>query len=234
MNLALAALAGAMPIGLEPISRRGFLPICALAACGAKSILGESARSGVEISGIETIALEDSNYGFTLVRVHTNKAIDGLGQAESPSPVIDSTIKTRGGLENLLVGEDPLQVERLWQKMYAATGLWGRRGVTIAAIGAVETALRDIAGKIVNKPVSELIWRSFATVKETAEIKNYVVPYATVYPPGNTEKNSRALHLGPSARLPGHEVRGAAWRFWPSRCQERRSAHPPGTRDYWR
>ena len=155
---------------------------------GAKSILGESARSGVEISGIETIALEDSNYGFTLMRVHTNNAINGLGQAESPSPVIDSTIKTRGGLENLLVGEDPLQVERLWQKMYAATGLWGRRGVTIAAIGAVETALWDIAGKIVNKPVSELIWRSFATVKETAEIKTYVVPYATVYPPGNTKR----------------------------------------------
>jgi L-alanine-DL-glutamate epimerase-like enolase superfamily enzyme len=164
---------------------------CALAACEVKSILAESSRSDVKISGIETLALEDSNYSFTLVRVRTNTGIDGLGQAESPSLVIDSTIRTRGGLENLLVGEDPLQVERLWQKMYAATGLWGRRGVTIAAIGAVETALWDIAGKILNKPVSELIWRSFATVKETAEIKTHVVPYATVYPPGNTEKEIR-------------------------------------------
>jgi len=49
-------------------------------------------------------------------------------------------------LEDLLRGEDPVQVERLWQKMYDGTGLWGRR-VTIAAIGAVETAHWDIAGK---------------------------------------------------------------------------------------
>jgi len=173
------------------ISRRGFLQTCALGSCTVKSIFAESSRSGVKVTGIETIALEDSNYSFTLVRVRTNTGIDGLGQAESPSLVIDSTLKTREGLENLLVGEDPLQVERLWQKMYAATGLWGRRGVTIAAIGAVETALWDIAGKILNKPVSELIWRSFATVKETAENKTHVIPYATVYPPGDTEKEIR-------------------------------------------
>jgi L-rhamnonate dehydratase len=148
--------------------------------------------SDVKIAGIETIALEDpAGYTFTIVRVRASDGIDGIGQAESPSLVIDAAIKTRGGLEDLIKGEDPLQVERLWQKMYDGTGLWGRRGVTIAAIGAVETALWDIAGKILNKPVSELIWRSLATSKTPAEIKSKVRPYATVYPPGSSDDEIR-------------------------------------------
>jgi L-alanine-DL-glutamate epimerase-like enolase superfamily enzyme len=150
------------------------------------------AASGVKITGIETLALTDpGKYEFTVVRVRTDAGIDGIGQAESPSLVIDAAIRTHEGLEELLRGEDPVQVERLWQKMYDGTGLWGRRGVTIAAIGAVETALWDIAGKILKRPVCELIWRSFATSKETAAIKTKVRPYATVYAPGDTESEIR-------------------------------------------
>lgn len=146
----------------------------------------------MKITGIETIALVDPGKASeTVVRVHTDEGIDGIGQAESPSLVIDAIIKTSGGLENILIGEDPLQVERLWQKMYSRTGLFGRRGVTIAAIGAVETALWDIAGKALGKPVSELIWHSCCTVRETGEIKSKVTPYATVYPPGETEEEVR-------------------------------------------
>ena len=139
----------------------------------------------MKITEIETIALTDPGKADeTLVRVHTDEGITGIGQAESPSLVIDAIIRTDGGLQGLLHGEDPLQVERLWQKMYSATGLFGRRGVTIAAIGAVETALWDIAGKALGKPVCELIWHACCTVREAGEIKKKVMPYATVYPPG--------------------------------------------------
>ena len=146
----------------------------------------------MKITGIETIALVDPGKASeTVVRVQTDEGIDGIGQAESPSLVIDAILKTNGGLENILIGEDPVQIERLWQKMYSRTGLFGRRGVTIAAIGAVETALWDIAGKALGKPVSELIWHSCCTVRETGEIKPKVTPYATVYPPGETEGEMR-------------------------------------------
>src|SRR5688572_4141133 len=145
------------------IHRRELLQTLSLGVLGAGSLLSAE-TSKVRITGIETIALLDpGKYAFTLVRVHTDAGIDGIGQAESPSLVIDAAIKS--GLEALLKGEDPFQVERLWQKMYSGTGLWGRRGVTLAAIGAVETALWDIAGKILNRPVCELIWRSFATTR---------------------------------------------------------------------
>lgn len=146
----------------------------------------------MKITEIETIALVDPGKASeTIVRVYTDEGITGIGQAESPSLVIEAIIKCDGGLEQILKGEDPLQVERLWQKMYAATGLFGRRGVTIAAIGAVETALWDITGKALGKPVCELIWRSFATTRGNNEIRSRVMPYATVYPPGDTPEEMR-------------------------------------------
>jgi L-alanine-DL-glutamate epimerase-like enolase superfamily enzyme len=146
----------------------------------------------VKITHIETIALHDpGKYSETIVRVHTDEGLTGIGQAESPSLVIDAVIRCSGGLEDLLRGEDPTQVERLWQKMYDRTGLFGRRGVTIAAIGAVETALWDIAGQAVGRPVCELIWRAFAATKADTEIKRRVTPYATVYPPGQEPDEMR-------------------------------------------
>ena len=152
----------------------------------------------MKMATIETIALHDPAVGgTTIVRGHTDVGITGIGQAESPSLVIDAIIKRDGGLEQLIRGEDPTQVGRLWQKMYARTGLFGQRGVTLAAIGAVETALWDIAGKMVGKPVCELIWRTFGTTREHATIKTKVLPYGTVYPPGDTLSEMRhkfAIH----------------------------------------
>jgi L-alanine-DL-glutamate epimerase-like enolase superfamily enzyme len=141
----------------------------------------------MKITRIETIALlDETDEACTIVRVHTDEGITGIGQAESPSLVIDAIVRNSSGLEALIKGEDPSEVQRLWQKMYDATGLYGRRGVTIAAIGAVETALWDIAGKVAGRPAHRLIWRSFASTKAGAEPLSRVVPYATVYPSGST------------------------------------------------
>ena len=66
----------------------------------------------MKITEIETIALVDPGKASeTLVRVHTDEGITGIGQAESPSRVIEAIIKCDEGLEQLLLGEDPVQVE---------------------------------------------------------------------------------------------------------------------------
>jgi L-alanine-DL-glutamate epimerase-like enolase superfamily enzyme len=142
----------------------------------------------MKITEIETIALRDAQNGYdeTVVRVHTDDGLTGIGQAESPSLVVDAVIRNSSGLARLLTGEDPREVSRLWQKMYNATGLYGRRGVTIAAIGAVETALWDIAGKAIGQPVHRLAWRPFTTTNVKAEARTAVTPYATVYSPGDS------------------------------------------------
>ena len=146
----------------------------------------------MKITRLETIALRDEHgRDFTVVRVHTDEGVSGIGQAESPSLVIDAIMRNTHGLQRLLEGEDPTQVQRLWQRMYDATGLYGRRGVTIAAIGAVETALWDITGKAAGRPVHELIWRSFASTRASTEARTHVTPYATVDSAGETLEQVR-------------------------------------------
>jgi L-alanine-DL-glutamate epimerase-like enolase superfamily enzyme len=60
-------------------------------------------------------------------------------------------------LTSILVGEDPLDVERLWEKMYYQTNRYGRRGAAIHAISGADIALWDIRGKAEGKPVHELL-----------------------------------------------------------------------------
>jgi L-rhamnonate dehydratase len=60
-------------------------------------------------------------------------------------------------LRDLLVGENPLDVERLWQKMYRGLIYIGRRGIALHALSGIDIALWDIAGKAAGKPVHELL-----------------------------------------------------------------------------
>ena len=49
------------------------------------------------------------------------------------------------------------KVEQLWDQMYTSGVLYGRRGVFVMALSAVDNALWDIAGKYLEKPVHELL-----------------------------------------------------------------------------
>jgi L-alanine-DL-glutamate epimerase-like enolase superfamily enzyme len=62
-------------------------------------------------------------------------------------------------LEPRLVGEDPLNIERLWSAMYEPTHEYGRpdRRGAVAAIGAVDVALWDLMGKALGQPVYRLL-----------------------------------------------------------------------------
>ena len=57
----------------------------------------------------------------------------------------------------LVVGEDPLDTERIWDKMYWGSVRWGRRGVALAVIGAIDIALWDLKGKILGQTVHKLL-----------------------------------------------------------------------------
>jgi len=66
------------------------------------------------------------------------------------------------GLASLVTGENPLEVERLWYRMYRGSIYYGRRGVAIQAISAIDIALWDICGKFYGQPVCILLgakWR---------------------------------------------------------------------------
>lgn len=67
-------------------------------------------------------------------------------------------------LADLLVGSDPMQTAQRYTDLYAAIRNNGRGGITSMAISALDIALWDLKGKILNAPVSALLGAARASV----------------------------------------------------------------------
>lgn len=94
-------------------------------------------------------------HAWLVVEVELADGTVGLGNcalAPSVAKVIVDDI-----LAPLVVGEDAFDVEHIWQRMYRATMAWGRKGIGMAAISAIDIALWDAMGKSVGKPVFRLL-----------------------------------------------------------------------------
>jgi L-lyxonate dehydratase len=94
-------------------------------------------------------------HGWLLVEVFTDEGHVGLGNAalapQATKEVIDLYLKP------LLMGRDPWDVERLWQHMYRKTMAFGRKGIGMVAISALDIALWDLLGKSAKQPVFRLL-----------------------------------------------------------------------------
>ncbi|HLC30529.1 MAG TPA: mandelate racemase/muconate lactonizing enzyme family protein [Dehalococcoidia bacterium] len=98
-----------------------------------------------------------------LVQIETDEGLVGLGEAGGPLGSTQVFVEQQ--LKPLLVGEDPLLVERLWQKMFHRTRAIGRRGLVMYAISGVDIALWDIVGKVAKLP----LFRLFGAFRDTVE-----------------------------------------------------------------
>jgi L-rhamnonate dehydratase len=86
------------------------------------------------------------------VEVSTNKGLKGYGRGgHGGGPVVE------GNLRKLLVGKNPLDIERLWDVMWRATLFYGRAGAAVHGISGVDLALWDLAGKAFGVPVYKLL-----------------------------------------------------------------------------
>ncbi|WP_087017238.1 L-rhamnonate dehydratase [Thaumasiovibrio subtropicus] len=94
-------------------------------------------------------------HGWTVVEVYTDEGIVGIGNVALAPRIAKEIIDQY--LTPLVLGQDPFDYEYLWQRMYRSTLAWGRKGVGMAAISAVDIALWDIMGKATNKPVFKLL-----------------------------------------------------------------------------
>lgn len=97
----------------------------------------------------------------TLVLVHTDSGHVGVGSAYTHPGIAWLVIQQQ--LAPLLVGEDPTDVERLWDKMYRVTRWYGRKGAAMSALGAIDTACWDLRGQAAGKPVWSLLGGSKPT-----------------------------------------------------------------------
>ena len=92
---------------------------------------------------------------WLVVEVETTDGHVGLGNAAlSPKPcksVVDNYLKPA------IIGENIWDYEHIWQKMYRQTLAWGRKGIGMTAISAVDIAVWDALGKASKKPVYSLL-----------------------------------------------------------------------------
>jgi L-alanine-DL-glutamate epimerase-like enolase superfamily enzyme len=90
--------------------------------------------------------------GLALVKIETDEGITGIGLG-SGGKIAEATIEH---LKKELIGEDPIDVERLWHKMWIPK-LIGRRGITTRAISAIDIGLWDVRAKVAGLPLYKLL-----------------------------------------------------------------------------
>ena len=125
----------------------------------------------MKIIDVETILLRlsqvreigDGCQTICVIRVLTDEGIVGIGEAHTnplaAQAIIDSPLYSVSaqGLKHVLLGEDPRDINRLWDKMYRASQTYGRRGLLMHALSGIDLALWDILGKSVGLPVHQLL-----------------------------------------------------------------------------
>jgi L-lyxonate dehydratase len=94
-------------------------------------------------------------HGWLVVEIFTEDGLVGIGNAALAPQVTKQVIDLY--LKPLLIGKDPWDIEFLWQHMYRKTMAFGRRGIGMVAISAVDIALWDLLGKSAKQPVYRLL-----------------------------------------------------------------------------
>jgi len=111
----------------------------------------------MKITDIRTAVIA-ANFPWNLIRVYTDSGLVGLGEAYWGPGVTDVVEK----LKPRLVGEDPMEVDRLWTRMMRLmSGAGSIAGTTVAAISGIEIALLDLVGKHLKTPVYQLLGGKF-------------------------------------------------------------------------
>ncbi|MHC4692070.1 MAG: mandelate racemase/muconate lactonizing enzyme family protein, partial [Planctomycetota bacterium] len=111
----------------------------------------------VKIRDVKTATVR-IKYDAHLVKVTTDSGLYGLGEAYNRAGIINHI----NSIKRQVIGQDPLQVDYLWHRMMdAGVGQGSRSGSLTGAISGIETALWDLAGKILNVPVYTLLGGKF-------------------------------------------------------------------------
>lgn len=99
-----------------------------------------------------------------IIRVATDEGLVGWSDVETLSPAAVAIIAGPGmsihgfkALGDLLIGEDPLNVERLWDHLYIGSAYYGRRGIAMHCISAIDNCLWSIRAQAANQPLCQLL-----------------------------------------------------------------------------
>ncbi len=127
--------------------------------------------------------------------VETDDGTVGIGNAALAPTVVKKAIDDWSA--PLVIGEDPFDYAYIWEKMYRRTHAWGRKGIGMTAISAIDIAIWDLMGKLVGKPVFKLLG---GRTKEKIPVY-----YSKLYA-GPVEDMQSGSRRGDEARLRGLQV----------------------------
>lgn len=111
------------------------------------------------MSGYSKYREKRSNWGIgvlgsLVVELETEDGIIGVATGSGGAP---AAWLIRNHFARFLVGEDARNINRIWDEMYRASLPYGRKGLPLMAISAVDLALWDLNGKVRAEPVYNLI-----------------------------------------------------------------------------
>ena len=134
----------------------------------------------MKITSIESFILSDklkesfyfsqweySERKICIVKITSDTGHVGYGEGYGPANLV------KAGIEHLtpfVVGQNPLETETIWTMMYRRTLDFARRGILVSAMSAIDVAIWDLKGKILDQPVHLLLG---------GKKRDEIVPYAT-------------------------------------------------------
>src|SRR5437773_8788411 len=129
---------------MSKLSRRTFLGAAAASLLPAPyERLAAAIRKKVKITDVKCMIVRGT-WDWNLVKVETDSGVYGIGEAYS-GPGVKDLILTQ--MKPLLLGEDPLNVDKLYTKMLMrSAGAGAIAGVTVTAASGIEIALWDLVG----------------------------------------------------------------------------------------
>jgi L-rhamnonate dehydratase len=93
-------------------------------------------------------------HGGVIVEIETESGLIGIGVTQGGDA---AGIVIERHLSRFLIGSDPRDVERIWDQMWRGSLYYGRKGLVICAISAIDLALWDLCGKLRDEPVYKVL-----------------------------------------------------------------------------
>jgi galactonate dehydratase len=95
---------------------------------------------------------------YFFVEVTTDEGVTGWGEITTTTKMANRTVAAMiRQINDILVGDDPAHIERIWHKIFRTFTYMGSRGATCQVISGIDIALWDIRGKVLGAPIYELL-----------------------------------------------------------------------------
>ncbi len=140
------------------ISRRSFLGTSFLGGAASTLLAQKTNKPKAKITDVKVMIVRGT-WDWNLVRIETDQGVHGLGEAYWGFGVKDLILNQ---FKPLLIGEDPLNVDKLYTKiLMMSAGQGALAGVTVTAASGIDIALWDLAGRLLETPSVNLLGGRF-------------------------------------------------------------------------